>query len=346
MWRIRWAMSGMSRRTALAAAAACVLGLSAAAGAGEAPSLSLPLSCDPGRTCFVQSYVDVKPGPEALDFACGGATVDGHSGVDFRVLSAAASAAGIPVLAAADGVVNGTRDGDPDAFARDAGRAASKGRECGNGVVVDHGGGWETQYCHLRSGSVRVKEGGRVVRGDRLGAVGYSGFTDIAHVQFIVRHNGEVVDPYATDRPPGRCGLNEPGGPRTLWDAAAAQAFPYREGEIISSGFATHVPAWSELETDHAPVDTPASMSRRFVFFARVANVRAGDRIRISVRGPAGIQMTRPGEPLAKNEPVHVAHVARRLKGERWPVGRYYGEAQLVRAGSVVSEAHASFDLY
>jgi murein DD-endopeptidase len=24
-------------------------------------------------------------------------------------------------------------------------------------VVIDHGGGWETQYCHLREGSVLVR---------------------------------------------------------------------------------------------------------------------------------------------------------------------------------------------
>ena len=52
------------------------------------------------------------------------------------------SSAGVPVLAAAPGVVRGTRDGETDRLVRsDIERAAVKDRECGNGVVIDHGGG-------------------------------------------------------------------------------------------------------------------------------------------------------------------------------------------------------------
>ena len=41
----------------------------------------------------------------------------------------------------------------------------------GNGVVIDHGGGWISQYSHLRSGSVRVHPGDRVSAGQPLGLV-------------------------------------------------------------------------------------------------------------------------------------------------------------------------------
>lgn len=341
MWRRGW-VGGYPRRAALAVAA---LGFATAGARAGEPSLSLPIQCEPGRTCFVQSYVDIKPGPQVEDFACGIASYDGHSGVDFRILSAAASKAGVPVLAAADGIVTGIRDGQPDAFMRDVGSARSKGRECGNGVVVDHGDGWETQYCHLRSGSIRVREGDHAGRGDSLGDVGYSGHTDHAHLQLIVRHNGKVIDPYAMDRPRDRCGADELAGPRTLWDAVAARAFPYRGGEIIQSGFAAEIPEWTELEHDHQSTHNPTSMSRRIVFFARVLNVRIGDRIQITVRGPPGIVIRQSGNPLAKNHAIYVAYGARRLRGERWPTGQYEGNAKLLRAGEVISESHASFEL-
>lgn len=120
------------------------------ASAADAPQLALPLNCDPHRTCYIQNYVDLDSGSGVRDFACGAATYDGHSGVDFRVLSAGATSPGVPVLAAADGVVKGHRDGVADIFNRDNKAADVKGRECGNGVVIDHGGGWETQYCHLK----------------------------------------------------------------------------------------------------------------------------------------------------------------------------------------------------
>jgi len=91
---------------------------SGSTGAGEPFQLSLPLACEPHRTCFIQSYPDVEPSGEAKDYACGGATYDKHNGVDFRLLSAKATEAGVAVLAAADGRVKAARDGVPDVFFR------------------------------------------------------------------------------------------------------------------------------------------------------------------------------------------------------------------------------------
>ena len=51
------------------------------------------------------------------------------------------------------------------------------GKECGNGVVLVHDDGYQTQYCHLKKGSVAVKKGARVSEGDLLGFIGMSGKT-------------------------------------------------------------------------------------------------------------------------------------------------------------------------
>ena len=57
-------------------------------GNAEEPfSLSLPVDCEIGKTCFVQNYVDHDPGPGKQDFQCRAMTYDGHEGTDFRVLS-------------------------------------------------------------------------------------------------------------------------------------------------------------------------------------------------------------------------------------------------------------------
>lgn len=86
-----------------------VLGWSAAGAGAEAPELSLPIECVPQETCFIQVLVDTDPGSAAVDFSCGSSTYVGHTGTDVRVLSAAPTDAGIPVLAAADGSVIATR---------------------------------------------------------------------------------------------------------------------------------------------------------------------------------------------------------------------------------------------
>jgi murein DD-endopeptidase MepM/ murein hydrolase activator NlpD len=53
---------------------------------------------------------------------------------------------GVEVRAAASGVVRATRDGMLDVNLREIGPETIRGREGGNGVVIDHDGGWTTQY--------------------------------------------------------------------------------------------------------------------------------------------------------------------------------------------------------
>ena len=69
-------------------------------------------------------------------------TVDGHKGVDFAIADPRRlNRDEVPVLAAATGKVVGIRDEMPDVNIRIAGKASLKGRDCGNGVRIDHGGG-------------------------------------------------------------------------------------------------------------------------------------------------------------------------------------------------------------
>jgi murein DD-endopeptidase MepM/ murein hydrolase activator NlpD len=61
--------------------------------------------------------------------------------------------------------------------------------------VIVHDQGWETQYCHLKHGSISVKVGDTVQVGDVLGKIGLSGRTQFPHVHVSVRHNGTRIDP-------------------------------------------------------------------------------------------------------------------------------------------------------
>jgi murein DD-endopeptidase MepM/ murein hydrolase activator NlpD len=66
----------------------------------------------------------------------------------------------------------------------------------GRMVVIDHGGGWETRYAHLRR--IKVKHGARVKRGKVIGSVGHSGNASGNHVHYEIRHHGIAVDPRPT----------------------------------------------------------------------------------------------------------------------------------------------------
>ena len=117
------------------------------AGPAAAFELEWPLACALGEDCFIQQYVDHDPGPDARDYTCGSATYDGHDGTDIRVKTLADMERGVDVLASHSGVVVGARDGEPDHVVKtDADRAAVVDKECGNGVLIEAGDGWATQY--------------------------------------------------------------------------------------------------------------------------------------------------------------------------------------------------------
>src|SRR6056297_3565665 len=143
----------------LAASLALSLALAPPPALAEPPVLDLPVACVLGETCHLQQFPDRDPGPGARDFTCGPLSYDGHKGTDVALASEADMRAGVAVLAAAGGVVKAVRDGMADAAQGDVGAPDITDRECGNGVVIDHGAGWETQYCHMARGSLRVARG-------------------------------------------------------------------------------------------------------------------------------------------------------------------------------------------
>ena len=182
--------------------------------------LGWPIDCSLGESCFLLNYLDADPGPGAQDFTCGPLSYDGHKGTDIALPTFAEMRAGVAVLAAAPGVVRGTRDGMPDLGLDATPPDQLAGEECGNGVVLDHGNGWETQYCHLREGSVTVTQGETVEAGQVLGLVGLSGKTQYPHVHLSVRRDGREIDPFDSDGARS-CGSDDGPGD-DLWAAPPA----------------------------------------------------------------------------------------------------------------------------
>jgi murein DD-endopeptidase MepM/ murein hydrolase activator NlpD len=63
----------------------------------------------------------------------------------------------------------------------------------GNQVSLDLGGGFTAFYAHLQPGSVRVKVGDRVKRGQVLGLVGNSGNSTGPHLHFQIARGGSIL---------------------------------------------------------------------------------------------------------------------------------------------------------
>jgi hypothetical protein len=112
---------------------------------------------------------------------------------------------GAEALAVGDGVVTATKDGVPQNVPSPDDRALPITLEtiAGNHVLVDLGGGRFAMWAHLQPGSVRVKKGDHVKRGQVLGLLGNSGNSTEPHLHFHVTDASSPLGaqgvPYAFD---------------------------------------------------------------------------------------------------------------------------------------------------
>jgi len=97
---------------------------------------------------------------------------------------------GADVLAVADGTIAAALDDTPD----DLAQPVAPEQASGNYVSIDLGGGRFAFYEHLQQGSIRVKTGERVKRGQVIAKLGASGSTSIGpHLHFHVADRNSVL---------------------------------------------------------------------------------------------------------------------------------------------------------
>jgi hypothetical protein len=313
---------------------ACAAALTLAQPAA-ALEFGLPAQCLLGEDCFIQQYPDMDSGSAAADPFCGNATYDGHSGTDLRVLSMRDVTRGVPVAAMADGKVLRVRDGEPDRLVRSkADRAAVADKECGNGVVIEHQEGYETQYCHMREDSLAVAPGDTVKRGDRLGEVGASGAAQFPHVHVTVRKDGNDIDP-ATGRTLGQGCAADASQAAPLFSPDVAETLTNGRSDLMAVGLAGEPVKHDALAVDGPPPAATAT-SPFTVGWGWFINLRGGDRIRFRILGPDGeVFAEQTTAPLERAKATYSAFAGRRVAPEP---GAYEVTVGLLRDGETVIE--------
>jgi murein DD-endopeptidase MepM/ murein hydrolase activator NlpD len=288
--------------------------------------LSLPVDCQPGIDCWVFNFVDAAPGNGYADFACGRMSYDAHKGTDIAVSDRGRLSEMIPVRAAAAGTVLGVRDGMEDISIQRIGRAAVKGKECGNGVRISHGGGWHTQYCHMKRGSVSVKTGDLVGNGDRIGAVGLSGLTEFPHVHMTVEKSGQVIDPFVGLSGGDKCEV----GHAPLWRRDVLEKLRYLSAIPYHVGFADRLPKADEIRAGAFNANTLAATAASLVFWAEIAGLRPGDAISMRFFGPDGALLTKKEEKMTKHR-IRIWRAIGKKSKNGWAPGGYRGEVTILR---------------
>lgn len=291
--------------------------------------LGFPVDCTLGEDCWTVNYLDVDPSKNAQDFTCSYKTYDTHKGTDFAVRNYKDMLAGVPVKAAASGTVLRTRDGESDLPKTEKEYKALLDSDigCGNGVIIKHIDNIETQYCHLKEGSLRVKSGDIIEKGQVIGLVGQSGAASFPHLHFGITKDGQHIDPYTGHFISEGCDVSTL---TNLWE----DQLGYEPYTVFDAGFRTAIPDWEKIKmgTDPNPEVLPLD-SPNFVYWIGYYHAHAGDQIEMTIYDPNGEVLAESATTLKQGKKVYYQYVGSSLKTKKLVPGMYFGVTHLKRKG-------------
>ncbi len=302
-----------------------------------------PLSCTYGVDCWPVNYVDVDPvDGVASDFQCKRKTYDAHKGTDFALGSVTQMRAGVDVLAGAAGTILRARDGESDKLKTEEEftEITAKNRDCGNGVLIDHGNGLQTIYCHLKKDSIVVKPKQKVRAGQKIAQVGMSGKAEFPHVHFGVLWEGGVVDPFTGALNTKGCGQMK----GNMW--LDGLPVSYEEVVIFDGGFRAQVPDFKAVQRgdDENPIALPLR-SAALVFWSGFYNVEQGDEVVMRITDPDGNVFTERKEVVPETRARQYYFAGRKIGHVQLKAGVYKGLVVIRRKVDIRREKEFSVEV-
>lgn len=290
-------------------------------------ALRFPLQCTLGENCWVVNYVDHDPAEGAVaDYTCGPRSYDALQGTEIAVRDRVALERGVDVFAVADGTILRIRDGiedkQPTDEEMDSLRTAHKG--CGNGVVIDHGEGWQSVYCHLRHSSITVVGQQKIKAGDKIAQLGQSGAAEFPQLYYGLFFEGQTADPFSGLQK-GEAGCAAPDRP--LWREDIA----YVPAALYAGGFSDKLPDFEAIKADaSAPSQLPPT-SDPLVFWAGLFGAVKGDQIHLEVRDPANRLFVQRDLVQDETRARQFYYAGREVSAGALPPGDYTGTLRLTR---------------
>lgn len=307
--------------------ALCLLCLPISAPAQAEDLLAFPVDCTLGQDCLTVHYLDMDPSDKAADPYCGKKTYDGHKGTDFTLLNRAQLQKGVNVLATADGKILRLRDGEDDTPKSKEQIKAIKeaGKECGNGIVIQHSNKMQSFYCHLKKGSIKVKIGQDIKKGDPIAQIGESGQSEFPHLHISIIKDGTYIDPFTGATNQEGCGIKH----KTLWE----KTIPYEAFTLFDQAFTNTVPDFDQIKTGfYESAKTLPLKSEALIYWAGLYHAIKDDELHMKIIDPKGQVFVEKTQTLPRNkQKPSYYYVGKKTRNTKLMPGTYTAITTFIR---------------
>jgi len=309
--------------------------------------LSFPLDCSLHKDCFIQRYVDMAPQSltyGARDYRCRPTSSTRHQGTDIRLSNMVDIQRNISVRAAANGTVIAVRNKFTDIPAR-FNINLDKKDVCGNAVIIDHGEGWQSVYCHLRQNSISVKKGDNVSAGTTIAQIGISGQSNFPHLHFQVNYYDIPVDPFSGKTL--RTGCSPDNTIKAgLWSKKAHEHIGTDDttSAILNHGFSNHAPSITEARGGIYNHDTMSFTGNKLYLWTEIMNPMKGNTLRLEITSPDNRTKFKD-YTLNKTTDIRFEDISFPRPESGWISGKYTGQISLLQNNRVIIQrtTHTNF---
>lgn len=281
-------------------------------GHAKAIEFGFPVACQVMGNCWITNHVDLDDRiGRTDDYMCGEKATDNNRSTHISLGSINAMENNIPVIAAADGVIE---------------FSGNQGGFCGYRILIQHDDGWESNYCHLKPGTLQHNAGDTIKRGEIIAAVGMSGQADWPRLSFATTRNGMVFDPFSGRTSIEGCSATT----NPLWIDGMNP--PYEPAAVVGAGFTIGHVTNNEIMAGTAEIATAIStQTPQLSLWSLMMNLRTGDKIHMSITTPAGRILNEMEQTIDTDTPRYPLYFSTLRKGFLWDAGEYQGVIKITR---------------
>jgi murein DD-endopeptidase MepM/ murein hydrolase activator NlpD len=298
---------------------------------------SFPLNCKYGENCYIQNYVDLNLTQSHQDYKCGFLSYNKHKGTDFRLIDFSHMKQNISVFASKSGTIKSTRNNQEEFIYFNDKTKLEKGKECGNGVVISHENGFESQYCHMQKNSIKASPGDKIKQGDIIGYVGMSGKTEFPHLHISFRKNGKTIDPFTgefQDQQTLNC--QNLTTQKSLWNFDTKTKLKYINTAILDFNITDKIPNRKDTRYGKFKENQLNQNSKYLILWANLMGIKKADKIHFNIKDKAGNIVFQNTQTMKKNYAEYFLYTGKKLKSLNLKKDIYSATIKIKRNNKII----------